>query len=320
MTEHPRRTTLRDVAQAAGVSVWTASNTFSNPDRVAEGTRQRVLSAADALDYAGPNPGARSLALGRTSMLALVAPGDASLLLSDPAAALVARGLLTTCDRAGLSLVLSRDADHQLVDGRAYFRGAPDATVRGPVVVVDGHAGDDSPRVDADAPAAVAEIARLLIDLGHREVAILARSEHDPRLSAAVDTLAHLGPPAVFGGQDSPWPTQADGEAAARAALSRARRPQAILALTDTLAVGALEGAHRMGLRVPDDVSIAGIDDLPGSDARGLTTAFVPYRPMGELAGQVLVARLAGQPPPPIPSLPVPIVVRATTGPPPRAA
>ena len=72
-----------------------------------------------------------------------------------------------------------------------------------------------------------------------------------------------------------------------------------------------------MGLRVPDDVSIAGIDDLPGSDDRGLTTALVPYRPMGELAGRVLLARIAGDPPPPLTPLPAPLVIRATTAPPP---
>ena len=69
-----KRTTLRDVAEAAGVSVWTASNTFSNPDKVATATRDRVIAAADELDYAGPNPGARTLALGRTGMVALIAP------------------------------------------------------------------------------------------------------------------------------------------------------------------------------------------------------------------------------------------------------
>lgn len=316
MTSRPRRTTLRDVAQAAGVSIWTASNTFSNPDRVAEGTRQRVLAAADALDYAGPNPGARSLALGRTNMLALISPGDASLLLADPGAALVAHGLLTACDRAGLSLVLSGESDSLLVDGRAYFRGAPGAGRRGPAVVVDGDATDGIPRVDAQIRGAVGDLARLLLDLGHRDIAIIARSQDDPRLAGAIEALAHLGPPAVFGRQGSPWPTKADGEAAARAALSRVPRPGALLALSDTLALGAIEGANRMGLRVPADVAITGIDDLPGSDAHGLTTAFVPYRPMGELAGQVLVARLARQPAPPLPPLPAPIVVRATSGPP----
>ncbi len=59
--------TLRDVAAAAGVSVWTVSTAYSNPGRVAEATRQRVFDAAAVLGYSGPHPGARSLARGRTS-------------------------------------------------------------------------------------------------------------------------------------------------------------------------------------------------------------------------------------------------------------
>jgi DNA-binding LacI/PurR family transcriptional regulator len=298
------------------VSIWTASNTFSNPDRVAEATRQRVLDAADALDYAGPNPGARSLALGRTGMVALISPGDASLLLSDPAAALVAQGLLTTCDRAGLSLVFCGQEGTQLVDARVVVRGSVNAGVRGPVVVVDGEARGDTPQVRAEADKAARDIARHLVELGHRTIAVIASDTDGVRLTAATEALADIDHLAVYRSPGSPWPTTADGEAAARAAFAHRPRPTALLAVTDTLAVGALEAAHRMGLRVPRDVSISGIDDLPGSDARGLTTALVPYRPMGELAGQALVERLDGRPTPALPVLPVPLVLRATTAPP----
>src|SRR5262245_11244097 len=114
--------TLRDVAAAAGVSVWTVSNTYSNPAKVAEATRERVHAAAAALGYLGPHPGARSLARGRTGMIAFVAPGDSEALLGDPAAALVARGLLTACSRAGYSMLLSGHASGEMVDGRVFFR------------------------------------------------------------------------------------------------------------------------------------------------------------------------------------------------------
>lgn len=319
VTERPRRTTLRDVAKAAGVSVWTASNTFSNPDRVAEATRQRVLAAADALDFAGPNPGARSLARGETRMIAMIGPGDAEPLLGDPAAALVAFGLIGACDRAGLSLVLTGQPDGLLVDGRVFFRTLSDPTVRGPVVVVDGEAPDGVPTVGADVRSGATAVGRLLTDLGHRVIALLSPPSGDVRLAGAADAFADLRPLAVYGGGSgrADWPTHADGQAAARAALSATPRPTALFAMSDTLAIGALEAAHHLGLRVPQDVSIAGLDDLPESSARGLTTALVPYRPLGELAGHVLVARLAGEPMPSTPILPTPLVVRTSTGPPP---
>ena len=319
VTERLRRPTLRDVAKAAGVSIWTASNTFSNPDRVADATRQRVLAAADELDFAGPNPGARSLARGETRMIALIGPGDAEPLLGDPAAALVARGLIGACDRAGLSLVLTGQTDGLLVDGRVFFRTLSDPTVRGPVVGVDGPAPDGVPTVGADVRAGAAAVGRLLTDLGHRVIAVLCPPGDVVRLAGAADAFAELGPLAVYRGGSgrTDWPTHADGQAAARAALSRTPRPTALFALSDTLAIGALEAAHHLGLRVPQDVSIAGLDDLPESGARGLTTALVPYRPMGELAADILVARLAGEATPSPPALPTPLVARTTTGPPP---
>src|SRR5690348_1882991 len=114
----PTTATLRDVAAAAGVSVWTVSTTYSNPAKVAEATRQRVHDAAAALGYLGPHPGARSLARGRTGIVAFVAPDDSEALLGEPAAALVARGLLTACHRAGYSMLLSGLATGEMVDGR----------------------------------------------------------------------------------------------------------------------------------------------------------------------------------------------------------
>src|SRR5574337_424915 len=89
-----RKPTLRDVATAAGVSVWTVSNTYSNAAKVSEATRQRVFDAAAVLGYAGPHPAARSLARGRTGAIAFVSTDGVYALLGDPAAALIARGLL----------------------------------------------------------------------------------------------------------------------------------------------------------------------------------------------------------------------------------
>jgi DNA-binding LacI/PurR family transcriptional regulator len=323
--------TLRDVAKASGVSIWTASTTFSNPTRVAEPTRQRVLAAAQALDYLGPHPGARSLARGQTGMIAFAAPGDAEALLGDPAAALVARGLLTACDRAGLSLVLTGRPAGETVDGRVFFRAAGGPQPRAPAVVVDGEAPAGVPVVAADVRGAAAGLAALLFDLGHRDLAVLSWPGAEERLMGVAEGWRGPRPLRVYGvgmpGKEegsmpwvaagAAWPTPADGEAAARAALARRPRPTALLALSDNLAAGALRAADWMGLAVPGDLSVAGLDDLPGSDALGLTTAFVPYRPLGERAGDLLAALLAGSPAPSLRELPTALTVRRSTGPPP---
>lgn len=311
---HPKRATLRDVAEAAGVSVWTASNTFSHPDRVAEATRERVLAAADALDYAGPNPRARTLALGQTGFIALVAPQDAAPLLRDPGAGLVAQGLLTECDRSWLTLVLAGGDGDLAVDGQVFLRWAPAQRVRLPAVVVDGP-GDGLPSVRADTDGAATALAGLLLDLGHRRVAVIAGPGEGDRLDAAVQALTGRAQVSVVRTSGTPWAAEAHGEAAARRVLTAPARPTALMALSDALALGALDGARRMGLSVPGDVSITGLGDLPGAAERGLTTALIPYRPMGELAGRILIDRITGVTAPQAPAFPAPLAIRATTGP-----
>ena len=249
-------------------------------------------------------------------MVALIAPQDAQPLLTDPGASLVAQGLLAICDRSDLSLVLAGRDGEQAVDGRVFLRNTPDAAARGPTVVVDTVA-DGTPSIHAEAATAAAALARLLIDLGHRRIAVIASPGQDDRLEAAGEVLRQLGPVPVYRAVGAPWPTDAHGEIVARQALRATPRPTAILALSDQLALGAIGAVQQMGLRVPDDISITGLDDLPRSHQRGLTTAWIPYRPMGELAGRVLLARIAGEPSPRLSPLPAPLVIRGTTAAPP---
>ncbi len=312
-----RAPTLRDVAQAAGVSIWTASNTFSNPHRVAAATRQRVLEAASRLNYAGPNPTARTLALGRTRMVALWSDADARDFLADPVATLITQGLVTACDGAGLAVVLAGRTRDLPVDGYIQFRPNDDGPALGRAVAIEAAAPrNGQPNVTVDLTRGVQIVAGHLRELGHRTIGVLSTPELTHRLGSL--TPADIGDQVVVyesrvqGG----WPDRAAGEAVARAALNAKPRPTALLALSDALALGALWAVHRMGLRAPQDVSVAGIDDVPASEAAGLTTLMVPYRPMGELAGELLIRMIADETPEPPPELPIALVIRRTTGPP----
>jgi DNA-binding LacI/PurR family transcriptional regulator len=322
--------TLRDVAAAAGVSVWTVSNAYSNAAKVSEAARQRVFDAAAELGYLGPHPGARSLARGRTGVVAFVAPGDAEALLGDPAAALVARGLLTACHRAGHSMLLSGQASGEMVDGRVFFRDVAASDRQVPTLVVDGDGAPGVTPVRADVRGAAAAATAHLRDLGHREIAVLAWPGAEERLAGVRDAWdPGATPPPVFvlGAERAPRAAEragaagssspAAGEALARAALGRRPRPTAILALSDTLALSALHVAHWMRLDVPSDLSVAGLDDLPGSDAAGLTSVLIPYRALGERAGDLLMAALEGEEMRPFPELPTALTIRRSTGPPP---
>lgn len=312
-----RPPTLRDVAHAAGVSIWTASNTFSNPHRVAPATRQRVLDAADALNYDGPNPTARTLALGRTKMIALWSDADARDFLADPVATLITQGLVTACDGAGLSVVIAGRISDLPVDGYVRFRPSLDEPVRGQFVTIEAQEPNGShPNVHVDLVAGIRTVAGYLRELGHRRIGVLSTPELTSRLGDL--TPEDIGEHVVIyeSRAQGGWPDRAAGEAAARAALSATPRPTALLALSDALALGALEACHRTGLEVPRDISITGIDDIPGSDTAGLTTLVVPYRPMGELAGEILIEVISGETAPTPMELPVALAIRRTAAPP----
>ncbi len=313
-TDGPRRVTARDVANAAGVSVALVSYAFNRPGRVAPATRERILQTAAALGYAGPDPTARALRLGRHGTISFRGTGSVEELVGDPAAALVVRGLARACDRSGRALVLGGEsAPITAVDGAVLWRESAPAGAGGRMVTIDAPA--PSPRssaidVGADLAGGMASACRHLIDRGHERLAILSWPGAGTRLSAAMQHWAPR-PVRVY---EMPAAERGHGEVAARRALSEDERPTAILGLADELALGAIDAALRLELDVPRDVSVCGVDDLPSARVADLTSLFVPYRPMGDLAGAVLVDLIAGEKPPAPQLLPTSLTVRSTTG------
>jgi DNA-binding LacI/PurR family transcriptional regulator len=309
-----RRPTVRDVARAAGVSVAVVSYTFNRPERVASATRERVLAAAHAIGYRGPDPAARALRLGRHGAIALVVPDSVERLFSQPAYALVGRGLARACDQAGISLVLS-GGNAVGVDGAVLLGGAAASwTGSAPAVIVgdlDSQV-DGIPIVRADVARGAADLGRHLAEQGHRRLAVITWPGGGERLAGLRAGWGDVGPVHAY---EVPGTSSAAGEAAARTALQETPRPDAIVALCDELARGALDAASFLGLSVPRDVSIAGIDDLPGVDVLGLTSVFIPYRPMGDLAGAILAAGIDGATPASPPPLPTSLTLRSSTAP-----
>lgn len=308
----PRRAvTARDVAVAAGVSVATVSYAFNRPGRVSSVTRERVLATAASLGYRGPDPSARALRTGRTGRVVMAMTGGATELLGDPAAVAVALGLARALEREGLVLVIGAP-DTAPVDGSVLFR-TPDVGPTGPVVLADPTGPTACPVATADVEGAAVAMARHLRDLGHRSLAIITWPGAGGRLYGARRGWGDAGPLTII---LAPTSGRIHGDRSGHAAL--ATGATAVLGLTDALATEALAAAGHRGLSVPTDVSVAGIDDLPGADLLGLTTALIPYRPLGELAGSLLARLIAGEPPHAVPRLPALPVIRATTGPAPQ--
>jgi DNA-binding LacI/PurR family transcriptional regulator len=347
------RPTLAAVAAHAGVSPSTASLAFSGSSRVAPATRERVLTAAAELGYAGPDPIAASLRRGRSGVVGTFIGERLLYAFRDPVAITLLDGITEVLGPHGMGLLLlagdtGRPSPEQL--GRLPLDAAIFATcgleddpalaalrARGvPLVGVEGPSGTDV-LVDIDDFGGTRDLARHLQELGHRRVEMVAMPLRLDGTSGPVDrarrSRAHYrdvrrrmeGAEAVFG----PLPVYetasnsvADGVLAGRAVLDvpAARRPTAVLAQSDILAAGVLQAAGDLGLRVPEDVSVAGFDgaELHWLGATRLTTVVQPTAEKGKAAATVAMELVDGDTPADV-LLPVSLRIGTTSGPPPNS-
>lgn len=328
-----RRATISDVAREAGVSPSTASVVFSGKTPVSEGTRRRVLDAAAALGYTGPDPRAASLRRGRSGIVGVVFEEHLGSAFLDPVKTLMMDGLADAVAPLGAGLLLLRDRDPsepEPVTAAPSLTSAPlDAAVligcsgllresletvkaRGiPVVVIEGDAGEDVPRIGLDNREAQRQAASHLRALGHSRVAIVAlpiragwdrgwvEDGEEIRTEVTRDRLA--GARDVF--PTAPVFSAAgsfidEGLAAGRAIFAdAAKRPTAVIAQSDLLAAGVVRAAEEAGLRVPDDVSVTGFDGIvvDGLAPYELTTLIQPATDKGRAAGEAIAAMLEGR-------------------------
>jgi LacI family transcriptional regulator len=276
--------TIRDVAAKAGVSISTVSIALSGAGPVSEETRRKVLEAAATVGYV-PNPLARGLRYGASRHIGLIA-GD----LTNPYAGAVLRAVERAVAAAGYAVIVAnsdgdpaREAvaldmlEAQRVAGillnpvgqGAGYRDRLQQVVR-PLVTFDQQVtGLERDFVGVDSEAAGRMLAEYLLRLGHRRIAFIGGRSGlwtaEMRLSGFKAALAVAGIEA-----DPGLIVVANyrGDEAYRettALLSRGRRPTAILAANNLMALGALQAVLDLGFRCPSDVSVVGIDDVPWS-------------------------------------------------------
>ncbi|UJP39634.1 LacI family DNA-binding transcriptional regulator [Cellulomonas palmilytica] len=327
-----RAATLRDVAERSGVAVSTASRALTKPGRVSEATAQRVLDAARELGYSASAAG-RALSSGRTWTVALVVPD-----ITNPFFFGVIRGTQSRLREGGYAHVLvdteeSVEAEERAlrslrrsVDGviLAASRLDDDSLVRWsadvPLVTLNRtFPALDSPSVVIDTPGGAVQALEHLASLGHRRVAYAGgprTSWSDGRRRAALtDTAGRLGVELVALG---PYAPQREAGPAAADAVVRSGAT-AVLAFNDLLAFGVLERLEDRGVRVPDEVSVIGCDDVFGADLvrPSLTTVRAPLEKAGHHAAELLLASLDPVHPrvgAPV-ELPTHLVVRESSGP-----
>ncbi|GAA2609279.1 LacI family DNA-binding transcriptional regulator [Streptomyces tubercidicus] len=330
------RVTSRDVARAAGVSQAAVSLVLGDKwrGRVSPGKAEAVRAAARELGYR-PNLAARSLRMGRTRTVLLVVPA-----LTTEFFARVYTGAARIAAEHGFGVVLypspegigpARDPfdsaaatlDGVIASSMAAEALTPLRDADLPLVMLDSDPDDDraDATVNLDIADGIRQLTGHLSALGHRRITHLAADvaswTFEVRARAVADSLRGL-PGAQLRRQPAALGVEAGLHAAHAALTGPGPRPTALLCDDDIIAAGACKAVRRLGLRIPEDVSVTGFDDLALAVAvePELTTVRLPAEEFGEAGIRALLTVLDGRPAD-APTLPVELVVRGSTAPPP---
>jgi DNA-binding LacI/PurR family transcriptional regulator len=334
-------TTIRDVAKKAGVGLGTVSRVLNNSSLVSEETRQRVQEAIRQLDYV-PNPTARRLSLGKTLTITVVVPW-----FTRPAEVERLRGIEHTLSESEYDLILynvetprQRDVAfghvlrRELTDGVLIIALSPRdddisrlAQSSVPVVLIDANHESLTAlnRVIVDDVAGGCLATQHLIDLGHQRIGYIS----DPLetvMNFTSSRYRYQGYRQALEAAAIPFYPDDHGQGEhgryearrlANLMLARSDRPTAIFAASDTQALGVIEAAQDKGLRVPDDLSVIGYDDIELAEYAGLTTIRQMLYESGKRGVELLLDKLADPATEPVCEvMPTELIIRKTTAPP----
>jgi LacI family transcriptional regulator len=305
----PPDATIRDVARQAQVSVATVSRALNGFENVSEHARSRIAEAVTALGYV-PHAGARSLSLARTNAIGVVLPDLHGEFFSE-----IVRGMDREASRRGYLLLLSNlhSGREQATQALKAMRGRVDG-----LIVMAPHLTEDE--LSAALPGGLPSI---LINTRagagrhpsiHLDNRSGARAVVDHFVAHGRRKLVHIAGPAsnidaqeraeafraAAGCHGVEWEiVQGDfeedsAERAIAALLAAGHRFDAIFAGNDNMAIGALQALRSADVRVPDQVAVAGFDDIPLARHLGLTTVRVRIAELGERALTRLLAALGG--------------------------
>jgi len=335
---------LQNVAREAGVSLTTASRVLNNSSHpVNQSTARRVLKAAERLGYS-PNALARALVTQRSGIIGVLVGDNA-----DPYFAMIVHGIHAVVQSRGsmvivcntqrnpqtvlgyISLLDSYDADGILFVGGALTEPEYSEQIRlacerycrnGGHIVTLSEYPLSVPRVSIDNVKASYDMTRYLIGLGHEEIAYVRGPEnlHTTDLreqgfrQAMVEAGLSIRAEFVVGGSF----TFESGQEAMQALLDLPKRPTAVFAANDLMAIGCVFTALQRGLRIPQDLSVVGMDNIESTQylTPQLTTMEVPMVEMGRQAASCLFSMIEKEPFPAVTVLPHSLVIRGTAAPP----
>lgn len=327
-----RRIGIADVALLAGVSHATVSRVMNGNFTVDATIAERVRAAAAELNYQ-PNPVGRSLALGKTDTIGIVVPD-----LSNPTFQAILRGLSMSAAQDGYRVLIADSSEvsseEAILAGEARRRCdglvlcAPrmsDAELEElapslhPMVLINRSTeSTQAPSLMVDYGQGIQELAEHLVSLGHTRLAFLAgpaRSASNGMRLNGLEKFSAAHPDIELQILEGGSSFEAGHEAADKVIASGAT---AVLAFNDLVAMGLLSGLHEKGVRVPEDISVTGFDDIPFAryTTPPLTTAAVPITELGQQAWHSMRALIQQAETPPTPSTFQPqLEVRGSTGP-----
>ncbi len=301
--------TIKDVAREAEVSVSTVSKIINNTKRFSTAVELRVKSAVEKLEFK-PNPHARSVSTGKTHALGVVI-----LDIANPYYAAVVKGISHEADAKNHTVLLAdaeerpnreRDLIETLaarVDGLVLAGSRlSDTDIRAlalqkPIVTIGRFPGGQVMSVVSNEYEIAFQLTRHLITTGRKQIAFLAGPAfwvNSERQRGYLDALLEAGLPSMI--YQLPSPNIEGGESLAGTLLMGANRPDGILAYNDLAAMGLMKVARDLSVRIPEDVAVAGIGDIPFAAlvSPPLTTATVPSLEIGKIAARLLMQRLEG--------------------------
>ena len=330
--------TIQDVAHRAGVGVGTVSRVINDSPLVSDATRAKVQAVIDEIGYR-PSTVARALSLGRSSIVTVVAP-----FLTDPSVVLRLRGVASVVRESQYDLVLydvELPEQHEARLDDAIYGGRSAAVLvmslsapgrvqqmlmstKVPVVWVDRRI-DGVPCLTIDDHEGGRMAARHLLELGHRHIGFVGDHPDErfgftsggDRFSGFSDEIAAAGLAVPAGYVRRVAHGIEEAAIAMDELLALPDPPTAIFATSDLIAYGVIEAARSRGVRVPEDLSVVGFDDIAMSSHIGLTTVRQPLFDSGVRGAELALAMLAGDDVErtAVWNLPLELVERSTTGP-----
>lgn len=324
------RTTIRDIAEKAGVSKTTVSFAFNDPTKISKDTYARIMAIAAESGYV-PDPIARILATKRVGSIGILLPHPISEALKNPYFSEIIQGMGAICQKRDFSLTLIPPVQGKILE--AVRRAAVDGLVtvgvgpygkvidlirkrHVPFVTIDGIDTEHTVNVGADDENAAYSLMRHVLAAGHRRIAIVElRSEaynaseecfshvRDLRMAGFERALREAG--VSLSGREGVTHLSVEssldgGREAAEAFLAEGESgPSAVVAMADIVAAGIYESCRARGVRIPEELSVAGFDDIPlaGLLVPGLTTVRQPGFEKGYEAALAVTQLLDGRKP-----------------------